>query len=532
MRYLADALYDVRQITYSNLKMMMPLQQQLCCMRKREKFMSILRVEKLTKIYPGTVALDNATIQFESGRVNAVIGKNGSGKSTLIKMISGVIKASGGKIFLDEKELNFSTPMEAYKKGIATVYQELSLVPSLDIAENVFMGRLPVKSGVVDWKRVYGETDELLKSMGIELSPKTKVFALSMWQRQMVEIVKAMSYNPKVLLLDEPTSALAQTEVEHLFDFIRRIKQKDVIILYISHRLHELWQIADKCSVLRDGKYVGELQMKDASQKELITLMFGDTQISKRPDDLIKSDEVVLKAEGLTRKNKFSNVSFELRRGEVLGIAGMLGSGRTELLMSLFGADAFDSGKIYIRGKEVKKPTPQVMKKLGVAMTQEDRKHLGLVQVRSVRENLCFASLDLLSKNGLMNKKAEDAAVEKQIDELQIKIPAQSVRISSLSGGNQQKVVVGNWLNNNPDIIFFDEPSRGIDVNAKQQIFQIMWEQSRKGISSIIVSSELEELLEVCTRVIIMRHGELGEEIIPEDYTVEQLYVKCMGGES
>lgn len=494
--------------------------------------MSVLKVEHLTKIYPGTVALDDATMCFESGKVNAVVGKNGSGKSTMIKMVSGVIRPNSGKIFLDNKELVFSNPMEAYENGIATVYQELSLVPSLDIAENVFMGRLPVKNGVVHWRRVYEETDALLRSMGVDLSAKTKVFKLSMWQRQMVEIVKAMSHDPKVLLLDEPTSALAQTEVDHLFQFIRRVKEKDVIILYVSHRLHELWQIADQCSVLRDGKYVGQLQMESASRKELITLMFGDTKISKRPENLVCGDEVVLEVENLSRANKFKNISFSLHKGEILGIAGMLGSGRTELLMSIFGGDPYDSGKIWVKGKEVKKASPQVMKKLGIAMTQEDRKHLGLVQVRSVRENLCFASLGRLSRRGVMNKKTEDMAVSRQIEELQIKIPAQSVRVSSLSGGNQQKVVVGNWLNDEPDIIFFDEPSRGIDVNAKQQIFQIMWDQARKGISSIMVSSELEELLEVCTRIIVMRNGEFVEEIIPEEYTVEQLYVRCMGGEN
>jgi ribose transport system ATP-binding protein len=492
--------------------------------------MSVLRVENLTKNYPGTVALDNATIQFESGMVNAVIGKNGSGKSTLIKLISGVIKPNNGKIFLDEKELSFSNPIEAYDNGIATVYQELSLVPSLDVAENIFMGRLPMKNGIVNWKTVYSKAGELLKSMGVDISPKAKVFSLSMWQRQMVEIVKAMSHNPKVLLLDEPTSALAQNEVRHLFEFVRRVKEKDVIILYISHRLHELWQIADNCSVLRDGKYIGELEMKDATQKELLTMMFGDTKINKLPDDLCTSDEVVLKIDKLTRKGKFENVSFELYKGEILGIAGMLGSGRTELLKSIFGADPFDSGTIIVKDNEIKAPTPEKMRNLGVAMTQEDRKNTGLVQLRSVRENLCFASLDKLSKNGIMNKRAEDKAVEKQIDELQIKIPAQSVRVSSLSGGNQQKVVVGNWLNTDPDIILFDEPSRGIDVNAKQQIFQIMWEQSRRCVSSIMVSSELEELLEVCPRIIIMYHGEIIDEIKSKDCTVEQLYLKCMGG--
>jgi len=491
---------------------------------------SILRVENLTKSYPGTLALDHVSMQFESGKVNAVIGKNGSGKSTLIKAICGGIKQTSGKIYIDDKELNLSNPVEGYEYGIATVFQELSLVPSLNIAENIFMGNLPMKKGFVDWKATYEQASELLTSMDIDIPPQTLVSSLSMWQRQMVEIVKAMSHNPKVLLLDEPTSALAQGEVELLFELIRRVKEKDVIVLYISHRLHELWQIADNCSVIRDGKYISTVQMKEASHKQIVNMMFGDVEIGRRPKDLTWGDEVVLSVQNLTREGKFNDVSFDLHKGEVLGIAGMLGSGRTELLMSIFGADPFDSGQIFVDGKEVKKPTLRKMKSLGLAMTQEDRGHKGLTQIRTVGENLCFASLDKLSKKGFVDRREEAKAISKQIDELDIKVSAPSVRVSSLSGGNQQKVVVGNWLNTDPKIIMFDEPSRGIDVNAKQQIFQIIWEQSRKGIASIMVSSELEELLEVCNRILIMRYGEIVGEVNADELTVDQLYVTCMGG--
>jgi ribose transport system ATP-binding protein len=491
---------------------------------------SILRVENLTKNYPGTLALDNASMQFESGKVNAVIGKNGSGKSTLIKSICGSIRPTSGKIYLDDKELNINSPVEGYERGIATVFQELSLVPSLDIAENIFMGKLPMKKGFVDWKATYERTGELLTSMGINIPPQTKVSSLSMWQRQMVEIVKAMSHNPKVLLLDEPTSALAQGEVEMLFKLIRRVRDKDVIVIYISHRLHELWQIADRCSVLRDGKYIGTVQMNETSHKQLVNMMCGDVEIRRRPDDLMQSDEVVLSVRNLTRKGKFKNVSFDLHKGEVLGIAGMLGSGRSELLLSIFGADPFDSGQIIVNGEVVKKPTLRTMKRLGLAMTQEDRGHMGLTLIRPVGENLCFASLDKLSKRGFIDSQAEESAIHKQINELEIKVSSPSVRVSSLSGGNQQKVVVGNWLNTDPKIIMFDEPSRGIDVNAKQQIFQIIWEQSRKGIASIMVSSELEELLEVCNRILIMRYGEIVGEVNADELTVDELYVTCIGG--
>jgi ribose transport system ATP-binding protein len=491
---------------------------------------SILRVQNLTKVYPGTVALDNVSMKFESGKINAVIGKNGSGKSTLIKAIGGVIKQTSGQIFIDDKELALDNPIEGYAHGIATVFQELSLIPSLSIAENIFMGNLPVKKGFVDWKTVYKKTEELLTNMDIHIPPQTLVSSLSMWQRQMIEIVKAMSHNPKILLLDEPTSALARSEVELLFQLIRRVKERDVIVIYITHRLHELWQIADCCLVLRDGKYVGTVSMQNATHKEIVDMMFGDVEIRKRPTDIVGSDEIVLSVRKLTREGKFKNISFDLRKGEILGIAGMLGSGRTELLMSIFGADPFDSGQIFVNGKVVKKHSIRTMKSIGIAMTQEDRGHKGLVQIRPVSENLCFASLGKLSKKGFMDSKAETQAVDKQIDELDIKVSSAKVRVSSLSGGNQQKVVVGNWLNTEPRIIMFDEPSRGIDVNAKQQIFQIIWEQSRRGIASIMVSSELEELLEVCNRILIMRYGEIVEEVSADGMTVEELYVKCMGG--
>lgn len=492
--------------------------------------MSILRVQNLTKVYPGTVALDNVSMQFESGKINAVIGKNGSGKSTLIKIIGGAIRQTSGKIFLDDNELAFENPIEGYAHGIATVFQELSLIPSLSIAENIFMGNLPVKKGFVDWKTTYRKAEELLANMDIHIPPQTLVSDLSMWQRQMIEIVKAMSHNPKILLLDEPTSALARNEVELLFRLIRRVKEKDVIVIYITHRLHELWQIADYCSVLRDGKYVGTVFMQNATHKQIVDMMFGDIEIKQRPADIVGSDEIVLSVRNLTREGKFKDISFDLHKGEILGIAGMLGSGRSELLLSIFGAESFDSGQIFVNGKEVKKPSIRTMKNLGVVMTQEDRAHKGLILIRPVSENLCFASLDRLSRKGFMDSKAENRVVSKQINELDIKVSSVNALVSALSGGNQQKVVVGNWLNTEPRIIMFDEPSRGIDVNAKQQIFQIIWEQSRRGIASIMVSSELEELLEVCNRIIIMRYGEIIEEVSADKLTVEGLYVKCMGG--
>lgn len=493
--------------------------------------MSVLRTEGITKDYPGTRALDNVSVSFEGGKVHAFIGKNGSGKSTLVKVFAGAIQPTEGRFFLDDQELKFNTPTDAFEQGIATVYQELSLVPYLTVAENIYLGRLPKKGRIVDWKKTYQQASDLIKKMNVDIDPHEKVFKLSMWQCQVVEIIKAMSFNPKVLMLDEPTSALAQNETQSLFEVVRTLRDQGVIIIYISHRLQELWEIADTVTVLRDGKFIGKKNIDEVDHKSIISMMFGDVELKIRPKDLVVSDEPVMQVEHLTRAGKFEDVSFTLKKGEVLGIAGMLGAGRTELLRSLFGVDGYDSGRILIHGEEVnRKATPEQMKQKGMGLTPEERKNQGVILIHSIRDNLCNACLDKISDHHVINTKRRGQFAQRQVDELQIKIPDVMASVSSLSGGNQQKVVVGNWLNTNPSIMMYDEPSRGIDVKAKQQIFQIMWDQSRKGVSSIFVSSELEELLEVCHRILIMHMGHIIGEVYPEELTIEQLYADCMGG--
>ncbi|MCK9329131.1 MAG: sugar ABC transporter ATP-binding protein [Candidatus Cloacimonetes bacterium] len=493
--------------------------------------MSVLRTENITKVYPGTAALDNVSVSFDSGKVHALIGKNGSGKSTLVKVFSGAIQPTSGKFFLNDAEMHFEAPTDAFSKGIATVYQELSLVPYLSVAENIFLGRLPKKRKVIDWKKTYAMAKEMLDGMNVDIDPHEKVFKLSMWQCQVVEITKAMSFNPKVLMLDEPTSALANNETQRLFEVIRQLKKKDVIIIYISHRLQELWEIADTVTVFRDGKYVGNGEIAQLSHKDIIRMMFGDVKINTRPKDLMAQNEVIMEVKGLTRKGKFEDVSFKLRKGEILGIAGMLGAGRTELLRSIFGADSFDSGSIIIDGqKSYKKSDTVHMKSLGMGLTPEERKTQGIILIHSIRDNLCYSCLDRISNRHVIDNKKRIQLANKQVDELEIKISGINANANSLSGGNQQKVVIGNWLNNEPKIMMYDEPTRGIDVQAKQQIFNIMWDQSRSGISSIFVSSELEELLEVCHRILIMYQGRVIGEVNPDNMTIDELYAICMGG--
>ncbi|MBU9729090.1 sugar ABC transporter ATP-binding protein [Diplocloster modestus] len=494
--------------------------------------MSVLECRNISKIFPGTVALDHVSASFESGKVHALVGKNGSGKSTLLKIFSGAQPATQGEILLDGEVMRFDSTMDAFSKGVATVYQELSLIPSLTVTENVLIGRLPKKNKLIDWKSAHAKAKELLQELDIDIKEDSLVSELSMWQKQMIEIAKAMSFHPKVLQLDEPTSALAKHEVEALFKMVRALKEKDVIILYVSHKLQELWEIADTCTVIRDGKYIGKAIMKDTTRKELIDMMFGSVEIPSRPDDLMVSDDVVLEVKNLTRPGKFQDISFSLRRGEVLGIAGMLGSGRTELLKSIFGADPYQSGEVVFQGQSIRKSQIRKMKEQGMALTPEDRKTEGLILDASIANNLCYASLGRLSRYGFIKRKKESRYIQKQIDDLQIKVASPDLPVGSLSGGNQQKVVIGNWLNTTPSVMIFDEPSRGIDVNAKQQIFKIIWEQSRKGVASIMVSTELEELLEVCQRILIMREGKITGEIRPEEVSNEELYAICMGGEA
>ena len=494
--------------------------------------MSVLRTERISKQYPGCLALDQVTVSFESGKVNALLGKNGSGKSTLVKCFSGAIRPTSGSFYLDDEKLDFNSTSDANARGFATVYQEMSLVPSLTVAENIFLGRMPKKGSVIDWKKANEEASRLLHKMGVEINPREIVSRLSMWQCQVVEITKAMSFHPKVLMLDEPTSSLATNEVECLFSVIRELKKQDIIILYISHKLHEVPQITDTITVLRDGQFIGKVNTSDVTNADIISMMFGETQIRRRPDTLKAQDEIVMDVQGLCRKGKFQDVSFQLHRGEVLGIAGMLGAGRTELLKSIFGADPCDAGSITINNTQApRRASPIKMKKLGLGLTPENRKEEGLILIHSIRDNLCYASMDKTSNGWLEIHKKRVAAADKQVDELQIKIPDIEAPVSSLSGGNQQKVVVGNWLNTEPQIMLYDEPSRGIDVNAKQQIFEIMWAQAQQGVSTIFVSSELEELLEVCHRILIMKEGKLIGEVRPEDVNINQLYALCMGDE-
>jgi ribose transport system ATP-binding protein len=490
-----------------------------------------IRTEHITKDYPGTRALDDITLSFGSGLVHALVGKNGSGKSTLVKIFAGAIKPTFGDFYLNDEKLHFNSTSDAYEKGIVTVYQEMSLVPGLSVAENIFLGRLPQKNGSIDWRKTYQLASVLLQKMQANINPHQKVSRLSMWQMQVVEITKALSFNPKVIMLDEPTSALAQNEVQNLFETVRALRDQGVIVIYITHKLQELPQIADTVTVLRDGKLVGSVEMSKVEHKDIIGMMFGEVKTKTRPRDINICDEVIMEVKGLSRDGWYKDINFKLCRGEVLGIAGMLGSGRTELLRGIFGADPVNSGEVIMEGKTYKAANPIKMVKAGIGLTPENRKIEGLILIHSILDNLCYASMNITADGWVENKRKRYDFANKQVTELEIKVPNIKALCSSLSGGNQQKVVVGNWLNTSPKVMLYDEPSRGIDVSAKQQIFEIMWEQARKGISTVFVSTELEELLEVCHRILIMRHGRIVDEVNPDNLNINELYEICMRGD-
>ena len=491
-----------------------------------------LQTLALRKEYPGTVALNDVSVSFTGGAIHALIGKNGAGKSTLVKLIAGATRPTRGSILVDGKEVSLQSPSDALQRGIVAVHQELSLVPELTVAENILLGRLPKKPGfgdsIIDWKRVYQRAEEILVELGVPLDVHARASTLGVAQQQSIEIAKAMSYQPSILILDEPTSALAQHETERLFGLLRVLKKRGVVLLYITHRLQELREIADTITALRNGSLVGTIPIADATPSNIVHMMFGEVVQSVRPADLVPPTEPFVEVRSFSRRGVFDDINFTVNKGEILGIAGLLGSGRTELLRALFGADPVDSGELIIDGRTIRPSSPGQMKDLGVVLTPENRKDQGLVQLLNTRINACLASLNRISTRGFLTRAREEVYVERNIRELDIAVANPEAPIAYLSGGNQQKVVIGKWLNTQPRLVLLDEPTRGIDVQAKQQMFQIIWDMSKRGISCIVVSSELEELLDICHRILIMRQGSIVSSVRPGEISLENLFAVCM----
>lgn len=478
----------------------------------------VLEMKGITKIYPGVRALDGVDFIVEEGSVHALMGENGAGKSTLIKILTGVIGKDSGSIVLSGKEVNFHSVYEANNNGISAVYQELDLIPELSIGENIFMGREMMKKGSIDWKNTYKEADKILKSMGILLDVTAKLSSLGTAMQQMVSIARAISIKSQIVVLDEPTSSLDTSEVEVLFKVIEKLKRDKIAVIFITHRLDEVFATCDTVTILKDGKLVHRCKIEETNKLDMVSKMIGRNASDVMGQTKVclsdrSPKEIFLEAKGMKKFPKVIEQSIKIRKGEVLGLAGLLGAGRTELARLLFGADTCKEGTIEIEGKPVKINTPRDAISNRIAFCSEDRKVEGIIPNMSISNNLTLACLKSISKWGVISKRKQKALVQKYIEMLKIKIGNEKDPIISLSGGNQQKVLIARWLCANPSLLILDEPTRGIDVGAKQEILDKVCELSEQGMSVLVISSILEELVQTCDRIQVIKNGKTRGEI-------------------
>ena len=475
----------------------------------------ILEVENISKSFPGVKALDQVSIKIKKGEVHALVGENGAGKSTLMKILNGNYTKDTGTIKIDGNEVEIHNPNDAKANGISIIFQELNLVPLLSIAENIYIGRLPKKGKIIDWKKLYSDTSEALKRVGYEIDPRTLVGELSVAQKQMVEIARALSYSStRILLMDEPTATLTTRETKILFDVVRNLKEQGISVIFISHKLEELFEICDTLTVIRDGQVIETMPIDGLTKDDVTTKMIGREITNIYPSrNTNPSKEVVLKVEGLTHKNVYRDITFELHKGEVLGMAGLVGAGRTEIARGIFGIDFRDSGDIYVKGEKIRVNSPDDAIKHGICYLSEDRKTEGLMGNMSVMLNISSVNLKSMLDHGLINRKKEASIAEELVDSLKIKTPNLEQKVFNLSGGNMQKVVLAKWLNTNVDIFIFDEPTRGIDVGAKYEIYQLINRLVEQGKSVIMISSELPEVMGMSDRLLIIRQGRISAEL-------------------
>ncbi|MEG1985437.1 MAG: sugar ABC transporter ATP-binding protein [Oscillospiraceae bacterium] len=470
------------------------------------------------KAFGGTQALKDVQLHVRPGEVHALLGENGAGKSTLMKIIVGLYKEDKGEMKFDGKAYAVKSPVEAIKKGITMIHQELNPEPHLSIAESIFLKREDLIKGTffLDKRKTTRRADEILKQFGFDMDSRTLMEELTLAQIQMIEIIKAVSCNSKLIIMDEPTSSLDSEETEHLFKTIRELRQKGVSIIYISHRMEEIFEICDRVSVFRDGQYIDTKNMEDTTKSELISMMVGREIKNVFPKTDCEIGDVAFKVEGLSGKG-FNNISFEVRKGEILGLSGLVGSGRSETMRAIFGLDPLSSGKIYIDGKEVKIKNVREAIKLGIAMVNEDRKKYGLCLFRSLRENISLPTLWTRQRGLLLNQKKEVRDVESVSKKLRVKSAGIESEAFSLSGGNQQKVVVSKWIMAEPKVLILDEPTRGVDVGAKSEVHNLMCQFAAQGMAIIMISSELPEVMGMSDRILIYHEGNINGEVLRKD---------------
>ncbi len=489
----------------------------------------ILELKNVTKQYPGVLALDRMNLEVYPGEVHALMGENGAGKSTLIKVISGAIKANAGSILFDGNSYDSMTPALSKRLGIGVIYQEFNLVPELSVAENVFLGQKLKKGLLISRSLMNEKAKELMNEFGIDVDVTEEVKNLTVAYQQLVEIAKTISSDVKVLIMDEPSAPLTNREIDALFGIVRRLKSKGIAIIYISHRMEEIFALADRVTVMRDGKYVGTELVSGITQAQLIKMMVGRSLDEQFPAIEKQMGEVALEVQGLCTESLLKNISFQVRRGEILGLAGLVGAGRTETARAIFGADPKSAGSILIHGKEKSITCPRVAITEGIAYIPEDRKKHGALLEMSIRENISFIAVRDISKFGFVNRREDGALSDQYIQELSIKTPTKEQLTKNLSGGNQQKVVLAKSLASHSDIIIFDEPTRGIDIGAKKEIYQLMCELAAKGMAIIMISSEMPELLGMSDRILVMHEGEMMGELSREEATQEKILELASG---
>ena len=486
----------------------------------------LLQMTDITKTFPGVKALDHVSLTLKRGTVHALMGENGAGKSTLMKCLFGIYNKDSGTILLEGKEVNFKNSREALDNGVAMVHQELNQALTRSVMDNLWLGRYPKVAGLMVSESVMRKrTREIFEELDVHVDPKAIMSTLPVSQRQMVEIAKAVSYNAKIIVFDEPTSSLTEAEVEHLFRIINMLKERGCGIIYISHKMDEILRISDEVTIMRDGQWVATRHAKDLTMEEIIKLMVGRELTNRFPPKDNKPGEVILEVEHLAGKyTRLKDASFQLRKGEVLGIAGLDGSGRTEVLENLFGAMTKESGTIRLHGKEIKNKTPREAIKNGFALLTEERRATGIFGIRDIKENTVISNLKSYLAGGfcLSDKKMKEDT-DWAIQAMHIKTPSQSTQIRSLSGGNQQKVIIGRWLLTKPEVLLLDEPTRGIDVGAKYEIYQLILDLAKEGKGVIMVSSEMPELLGICDRILVMSGGVLAGEVDARNTSQEEI---------
>ena len=495
--------------------------------RKDTEAPVLLRMENIEKAFPGVKALDKVSLTVKAGTVHALMGENGAGKSTLMKCLFGVYNKDGGNIYLNGREVNFKNSKEALENGVAMVHQELNQALKRNVMDNMWLGRFPtVAKGVpiTSEKKMYNATKEIFEKLDINADPKTVMSKMPVSQRQMVEIAKAVSYNAKVIVFDEPTSSLTEEEVEHLFKIIDMLKKQGCGIIYISHKMKEILQISDEVTIMRDGKWIATRDAETLTTDEIIKLMVGRELTNIYPPKSNEIGDVLLEVDGLSAMySKLKDVSFKARKGEIIGIAGLDGSGRSELLENIYGVATRKSGSIKLNGKTMKNRNSRESIKNGFALLTEERRATGIFGILNIRENATISSLDRCKNGPFISKKKQKKDTDWCISSMHIKTPNQETKIRSLSGGNQQKVILGRWLLTEPTVLLLDEPTRGIDVGAKYEIYQLIIELAEKGKTVLMVSSEMPELLGVCDRILVMSGGHLAGEVDAQTATQEEI---------